>query len=283
MSSNRLPPLPFSVVLSVMLHATALFLYATDKAFEKPAPQTLRYMARADKPLEVTFTTAAPVHTGLKNQHQAQTLVSSKNSSPSAAKNITTSKQKSKTTKKIKGASKALHSPKPVTSRPVPEKTNHHPTPRRETNPVQTTALIPVKPTLDYQAATAQPSIPQSSPALAGLGNSQSHARLPSKGLDSNGNAKKVLTISSTLPPIAKSVDPSYPEEARWEDRAGKVTVKFKISHQGRVVEPSISGGSGHRDLDMAAIKAIKQWRFVIKDEANTSHWFLYSFRFELH
>ena len=68
--------------------------------------------------------------------------------------------------------------------------------------------------------------------------------------------------ISSALPPLMKSRLPDYPEEARWEERTGKTTVKFKISGQGRVLEPSVSKSSGHRDLDLAAIKAIQFWHF---------------------
>jgi periplasmic protein TonB len=88
--------------------------------------------------------------------------------------------------------------------------------------------------------------------------------------------------ISSTLPPLLKSRQPDYPEEARWEERTGKAILKFKISGQGSVLEPQITKSSGHRDLDMAAIRAIQFWRFKAKEMQAATQWYQYSFRFEL-
>lgn len=88
--------------------------------------------------------------------------------------------------------------------------------------------------------------------------------------------------ISSALPPLLKSRQPDYPEEARWEERTGKAILKFKISGQGSVLEPQITKSSGHRDLDMAAIRAIQFWRFKAKEMQAATQWYQYSFRFEL-
>ncbi|MFZ2452260.1 MAG: TonB family protein [Methylovulum miyakonense] len=86
----------------------------------------------------------------------------------------------------------------------------------------------------------------------------------------------------SLLPPLLKSRQPDYPEEARWEERTGKVTLKFKITDKGHVIDPGITTSSGHRDLDLAALQAIQNWRFEPKKGLG-SQWFFYSFRFELH
>lgn len=88
--------------------------------------------------------------------------------------------------------------------------------------------------------------------------------------------------ISSVLPPLLKSRQPDYPEEARWEERTGKATLKFKITEQGRVIEPHVTKSSGHRDLDFAAIQAIQFWRFKAKEMQVATQWYQYSFRFEL-
>ena len=83
------------------------------------------------------------------------------------------------------------------------------------------------------------------------------------------------------LPPLLKSSQPIYPEEARWEERTGKVTLKFRISDKGSVLDPKIKKSSGHRDLDLAAIQAIQSWRFDTQTPP-TSDWYYYSFRFNL-
>lgn len=92
----------------------------------------------------------------------------------------------------------------------------------------------------------------------------------------------KLPATSAALPPLLKSRQPEYPEEARWEERTGKVTVKFKISERGRIIEPSITDSSGHRDLDLAAIQAIRFWQFALKEGQTVNQWYYYSFRFEL-
>ncbi|ESS72087.1 transcriptional regulator TonB family [Methyloglobulus morosus KoM1] len=88
--------------------------------------------------------------------------------------------------------------------------------------------------------------------------------------------------ISTSLPPLMKSRQPDYPEEARWEERTGKTILKFKISDQGHVIEPQVSKSSGHRDLDLAAIKALQFWRFKATESQALNQWYQYSFRFEL-
>lgn len=84
------------------------------------------------------------------------------------------------------------------------------------------------------------------------------------------------------LPPLLKSREPEYPEEARWEERIGKVTIKFKISERGHVLEPQVVNSTGHRDLDLAAIQAIQFWQFDSQHRPADKHWYHYSFRFEL-
>lgn len=89
-------------------------------------------------------------------------------------------------------------------------------------------------------------------------------------------------STTTELPPLLKSRQPDYPEEARWEERTGKAILKFKISGQGLVLEPHIAKSSGHRDLDFAAVQALQQWRFDYQKSQTSHQWFQYSFRFEL-
>ena len=106
---------------------------------------------------------------------------------------------------------------------------------------------------------------------------SQTTGQLMATNLTHHGSG-----ITSSLPPLLKSRQPDYPEEARWEERTGKAVIKFKISGQGSVLEPQISKSSGHRDLDKAAIRAIQFWRFKAKENQAANQWYQYSFRFEL-
>lgn len=101
-------------------------------------------------------------------------------------------------------------------------------------------------------------------------------------GLGNSSHFNRATVISTALPPLIRSRQPDYPEEARWEERTGKAIIKFKISGQGSVLTTQISKSSGHRDLDMAAIRAIQLWRFKPKETQSANQWYQYSFRFEL-
>lgn len=125
-------------------------------------------------------------------------------------------------------------------------------------------------------------------PLIEGKANFNNKLDAFSKQSSSSGQLVKAkLTnrstgISSSLPPFLKFKQPEFPEEARWEERTGKATLKFKISDQGRVTEQQVTKSSGHRDLDMAAIQAIQFWRFKAKESHAANQWYQYSFRFEL-
>lgn len=87
---------------------------------------------------------------------------------------------------------------------------------------------------------------------------------------------------ASLLPPLIKSRQPDYPEEARWEERSGKVILKFKITDKGWVENAEVRQSSGHRDLDLAAMQAIRLWRFDTHEQTVENAWYYYAFRFDL-
>lgn len=66
----------------------------------------------------------------------------------------------------------------------------------------------------------------------------------------SNENSHDSLLV---LPGLLRSIQPIYPEEARWEGSAGKVTLMFHISQYGDVTDVKVQTTSGHVDLDHAA------------------------------
>ena len=56
---------------------------------------------------------------------------------------------------------------------------------------------------------------------------------------------------------------PKYPRLARQKRHEGSVTVEFEILASGEVGEASVVVSSGHRELDRAALEAVRKARFV--------------------
>lgn len=77
--------------------------------------------------------------------------------------------------------------------------------------------------------------------------------------------------------------EPEYPEEARWEERAGSVTLAFAMAADGTVDQVDVLVSSGHRDLDQAAMEALRQWRFRPQDAVPHPSHYHYAFHFRLY
>jgi TonB family protein len=69
--------------------------------------------------------------------------------------------------------------------------------------------------------------------------------------LDSPGGADVVVTR------------PNYPEKARAERRTGSVHMGVHLDRTGRVCQVTVIQSSGYDDLDMAAINAVRGWRWL--------------------
>lgn len=67
--------------------------------------------------------------------------------------------------------------------------------------------------------------------------------------------------MDSPPQPITKS-DPVYPNRLLREGVGGKVVVAVVVDDSGQVASARIRNSSGNRDLDEAALKAVKKWRF---------------------
>lgn len=69
---------------------------------------------------------------------------------------------------------------------------------------------------------------------------------------------------ATTLPmPVAgKTPAPSYPSRALRRGESGTVRVRVVVGPDGRPTEVSVEQASGSRDLDRAAVNAVKRWRF---------------------
>lgn len=83
-------------------------------------------------------------------------------------------------------------------------------------------------------------------------------------------------------PPSARlAPTPVYPEEARWERRAGRVVLNFHIRRDGTVDDVQVLDSSGHADIDHAALAALREWKFDAPAVVPGAH-YRYAFRFDL-
>ncbi|WP_378952727.1 energy transducer TonB [Pelosinus sp. sgz500959] len=80
-------------------------------------------------------------------------------------------------------------------------------------------------------------------------------------GTSGSGKAGKAGGVIS--PGILSRVNPSYPEEARRAGQEGTVMLKIQILENGRPGHISVYQSSGNSLLDDAAVKAVKQWKFI--------------------
>ncbi|MFQ5849212.1 MAG: energy transducer TonB [Candidatus Binatia bacterium] len=118
-------------------------------------------------------------------------------------------------------------------------------------------------------------------------------------GLGRSGRGKSVAGIrpgaggegpgggvgSPTRPLGGYQVKPRYPESARREGVQGITLLKLHVLESGKVGQILVERSAGHRDLDEAALEAVKKWRFepARKGKRPTAVWVLLPVRFELH
>lgn len=89
-------------------------------------------------------------------------------------------------------------------------------------------------------------------------------------------------TSIAQAPPAARLAPaPLYPEEARWERRAGRVVLNFHIRLDGTVGDAQVFDSSGHADIDHAALTALRQWKFDAPSAVAVAR-YRYAFRFDL-
>ena len=64
-------------------------------------------------------------------------------------------------------------------------------------------------------------------------------------------------------PRALNRIVPVYPRSARRRGREGVVTLEILVSDIGNVSEAVVVAGSGHKDLDSAAVSAVRSARFA--------------------
>jgi TonB family protein len=79
-------------------------------------------------------------------------------------------------------------------------------------------------------------------------------------------------------------VKPRYPESARRQGFEGTTLLKIHVSDTGRVEDVLVERSAGHQDLDLAAMEAVKQWRFepARRGKQSIAVWVMLPVRFAL-
>ena len=79
-------------------------------------------------------------------------------------------------------------------------------------------------------------------------------------------------------------VKPRYPESARRAGVQGITTLRVRVLENGRVGEVLVEQSAGFRDLDMAAMEAVKKWLFepARRGKDSVSVWVMLPVKFEL-
>jgi len=67
---------------------------------------------------------------------------------------------------------------------------------------------------------------------------------------------------SSAAEPVAGNPLPEYPAIALRHGEGGKVVLQVRIDENGRPTDVDVARRSGSRELDRAAIQAVREWRF---------------------
>lgn len=106
--------------------------------------------------------------------------------------------------------------------------------------------------------------------------------------------AKKATTTSKRTPAVRRDrepqliassqVMPRYPAAALRSGETGTVMVEVAVDSKGVPTDVSIENRSGNRELDRAALSAVKQWRFqpALRDGTQVASTVMVPVQFEL-
>jgi len=106
------------------------------------------------------------------------------------------------------------------------------------------------------------------------------------KGDGAGGGTGSGEALSGLARPLGGyQVKPRYPESARRVGAQGITTLRVRVLENGRVGEVLVEQSAGFRDLDMAAMEAVKKWLFepAKRGKDPVSVWVMLPVKFELH
>ena len=73
-----------------------------------------------------------------------------------------------------------------------------------------------------------------------------------------------------TPPAVLSAPQPAYPQQARKDGSEGTVILAIEILASGQPGSVAVQRSSGHEELDEAAVKAVKNWRFTAARNGQT-------------
>jgi TonB family protein len=106
------------------------------------------------------------------------------------------------------------------------------------------------------------------------------------KGDGTGGGAGSGEAVSGLARPLGGyQVKPRYPESARRAGVQGVTLLRVRVLENGRVGEVVVDQSAGFRDLDFAAVDAVKKWLFepARRGKDAVSVWVMLPVKFELH
>jgi TonB family protein len=123
---------------------------------------------------------------------------------------------------------------------------------------------------------------------VAGRGSGEGTSGLGrgAKGDGTGGGVGSGEALSGLARPLGGyQVKPRYPESARRAGAQGVTLLRVRVLENGRVGEVIIDQSAGFRDLDFAAMEAVKKWLFepARRGKDAVSVWVMLPVKFELH
>lgn len=106
------------------------------------------------------------------------------------------------------------------------------------------------------------------------------------KGDGTGGGTGSGEALSGLARPLGGyQVKPRYPESARRAGVQGVTLLRVHVLENGRVGEVVVDQSAGFRDLDFAAMEAVKKWLFepARRGKETVSVWVMLPVKFELH
>ncbi|MES2950134.1 MAG: energy transducer TonB [Pseudomonadota bacterium] len=167
-----------------------------------------------------------------------------------------------------------------------------HPKPPQEPRPQPSLAQKPqyakaAEPAIDSPAQPASaldaPSaVATPAPASTGTASHGSQHIQASKHVDAT--RAEALPLQAAKPDYAYNPQPDYPLLLREQGVGGVVWLRVWVDSEGLPGEIKLAKGSGYRLLDDAALRAVRQWRFMPakKGDQNLASWVEFPIRFTL-
>lgn len=123
----------------------------------------------------------------------------------------------------------------------------------------------PATPSIDY-ALEAEPPSAQAPDALSpspanGMPKPRTPARVENAPSAQSLPATRAARIDAPAK-LRRTIKPDYPASCRMRREEGAVTLEIEIAADGLVSHASVASSSGYRELDEAALKAVKAARF---------------------